>query len=76
MAAPEDSREDGGGPRCIFDERIATLRCRDEGDFARIRASVEQLDEEISVSGNPMSDRTGLIISWLSFTGLGIRARN
>ena len=59
MAAAVDSGEDGGGPRCIFDERIATLRCRDEADFARIRASVEQLEDEISVRAeeanrNPM----------------------
>ena len=54
MAAENAAAEanDGGGPRCIFDERISTLRCRDEGDFRRIRSSVEQLAGEISVSQN------------------------
>ena len=49
--AAENAADDngGGGPRCIFDERISTLRCRDEGDFRRITSSIEQLAEEISV---------------------------
>ena len=45
----EDSGEGGGGPRCVFDERISTLRCRDEGDFRRIRSSIQQLAGEIFV---------------------------
>ena len=53
-AAAEGTAEDsgdggGGGPRCVFDERISTLRCRDEGDFRRIRSSIQQLAGEISV---------------------------
>ena len=52
MAAAENTAEDNNGddgPRCVFDERISTLRCRDEGDFRRIRSSIEQLAGEISV---------------------------
>ncbi len=34
---------------CAFDDRIATLRCRDEKDFRRVRSSIEQLAEDIKV---------------------------
>ena len=56
MAAESTAEDnDGGGPaRCIFDERISTLRCRDEGDFRRITSSIDQLADEISVRRSTM----------------------
>jgi hypothetical protein len=48
ITAAEEEEEDGD-PSCIFDDRINTLRCRDEKDFRRVRSSIHMLSAEIKV---------------------------